>query len=87
MPFTYRYYIAVPMNDDQSVLEALRKQDNAFLVTRDANAQVTVEGHNVRVSVRDSVYSFNSTALLRIANSYVPVSIALDAQTVSVPSS
>ena len=88
--FAYRYYLAPAMSDDQAVLDTLRKQGKAFLVTRDANTQVLVSGgHDVKVSVHDSVYSFNSTALLRTANSYVPVSIALDAQTGSgsVPSS
>lgn len=87
--FTYRYYLAPAMSDDQAVLDRLRRQGNAFLVTRDANALVLVSGgHDVKVSVHDSVYSFNSTALLRTANSYVPVSIALDAKTGSgaVPS-
>ncbi|MES2870316.1 MAG: hypothetical protein V4749_12160 [Pseudomonadota bacterium] len=80
VPFTYHYFLAAPMDDDQVVLDTLRKQGHSFLVTRDANARVVVLGYNVNVKVTGTVNSFHSSTLLRMADGYVPVTVSLDAQ-------
>lgn len=77
VPFTYRYYLHDRMDDEQVLLQELAR-DSAFLVTRDGNAHVVVEGRRVKVMVRNSVYSFNSIAMSKEGE---PVDIWLDART------
>jgi hypothetical protein len=80
VPFIYRYYLSTAFSNDSDVLEALRKQDNAFLVTRDGNAKVLIDENRVRISVNNSVYRFNSPVLLRRGEQSALVDIWLDAR-------
>lgn len=87
VPFTYRYYLHARIEGEQQTLEALREGVHAFLVTRDGDAKVEVDGDRIRISVRKSVYSFSSPAVLQLGERYIPISIWLDAQPEGVPSS
>lgn len=79
VPFSYRYYLHARMDSGQDELETLRRDAKAFLVTRDGDAGVAVVGNRIKISVRDSVYSFNNPTALRLGERYIPVSVWLDA--------
>jgi hypothetical protein len=79
VPFTFRYYLHARMDNGQDELQTLRRDAKAFLVTRDADAEVRVEGSRIKISVRDRVYSFNNPTALRLGERYMPVSVWLDA--------
>ncbi|MDB5984476.1 MAG: hypothetical protein JWQ69_5491 [Pseudomonas sp.] len=80
VPFTYRYYLHARMDSGQDELQTLRRDAKAFLVTRDGDAGVRVEGNRIKISVRDRIYSFNNPTALRLGERYIPVSVWLDAQ-------
>lgn len=80
VPFTYRYYVYRRMDDEQQALNALRKEGEAFLVTRDADAQVHVQGTEIRIAVKDTVYSFRNATLFHHSGGYTPVNVWLNAQ-------
>lgn len=60
VPLTYRYYLNAALDGDEVILNTLGESDNAFLVTRDANAKVLVEPKRLIISVTDSVYQFTT---------------------------
>jgi hypothetical protein len=80
VPFIYRYYLSTRSDDDEQLLQSLSKDDHAFLVTRDGDAKVSVEGMRVKVSVNDSVYRFVSPVSLRRGDRSALVDIWLDAR-------
>lgn len=85
VPFTYRYYLHARVDKEQDELETLRQDGKAFLVTRDADAGVAVEGSRIKISVRNNVYSFNNPTMLRLGERYIPVNVWLDAQPEGIP--
>jgi hypothetical protein len=77
VPATYRYYLYRRMDDLSAVLESLRDDGSAFLVTRDHDAQVEVQGRVVKISVKKAVYSFHTPTLFRHEGGYTVVDIWL----------
>ncbi|MDB6144822.1 MAG: hypothetical protein JWP80_3866 [Pseudomonas sp.] len=80
VPFTYRYYLHLRVDREQDELEILGRDGKAFLVTRDGDAKVDVEGNRIKISVRNSVYNFSTPTALLLGERYIPVNVWLDAQ-------
>lgn len=85
VPLVWRYYVHERMDDPQQALAQLRKEGEAFLVTRDGQGRIEVKGSTIRVAVTGTVYSFRSSALYRHAGGYTPVTIWLSAQPAEPP--
>lgn len=77
VPAAYRYYLYMRMDDLSAVLESLRDDGSAFLVTRDPDAQVEVQGRVVKISVKKAVYSFHTPTLFQHEGGYTVVDIWL----------
>ncbi|WNW11208.1 hypothetical protein RRX38_08595 [Pseudomonas sp. DTU_2021_1001937_2_SI_NGA_ILE_001] len=79
VPYTWRYYVHSRIDDSAKVLDVLRDEAEAFLVTRDGKAQVEVQGTTVKITLNGAVYSFRNQTLFRHAGGYTPVNIWLAA--------
>lgn len=80
VPATYRYYLYKRMDDTSQALASLRREGVAFLVTRDADGRVEIEGEVVKIAVKKAVYSFNTPTLFRHEGGYTAVDVWLQAQ-------
>ncbi|MEQ7917604.1 hypothetical protein ABQX22_00295 [Xanthomonas sp. WHRI 1810A] len=80
VPYYYNYFVHRRIDDDEQALETLRQDGKAFLVTRDWDAKIAVNGYQVKVSVRRQVNRFHTPADLTVDGEYTPVDIWLDAQ-------
>lgn len=80
VPFTYHYFVYRSIDDDSLALESLRDNATAFLVTRDHDAQTSVFGNQVKVSVRKQVFHFHNPAIVRLDDDYLAIDVWLDAQ-------
>ncbi len=80
VPLTYRYYLSATLNSDDEVLEAARKNDDAFLVTRDADATVVIENRRLKIAVRDAVYAFTSLVFHYSGGEFFMLDVWLDAR-------
>ncbi|WP_296187697.1 hypothetical protein [Pseudomonas sp. UBA1879] len=79
-PFIYRYFLHQRLDDDQLALKAMARDGKAFLVTRDAHANVSVAEGRVNVSVKEQVYRFHSPAALVADGQDTLVDVWLDAR-------
>lgn len=80
VPYYYNYFVHRRIDDDKQALETLRQDATAFLVTRDWDAKISVDGYRVKVSVRNQINRFHTPANLTVDGKYTPVDIWLDAQ-------
>jgi hypothetical protein len=82
VPATYRYYMYERLDDASDALGALHKNGIAFLVTRDAEAKIDVQGTVVKISLSKAVLSFNTPTLFRHGEGYTTVDVWLRAEPV-----
>jgi hypothetical protein len=80
VPYTYHYFVHPQIEDDSLALESLRENGTAFLVTRDHDAQTTVVGNRVEITVKKQVFHFHNPAFIEFDDSLLVVDVWLDAQ-------